>query len=116
MNILYKLISKILARRLSNVLHQVISESQHAFVNGRQIFKTFMSTNEMVDELVFNIRPWVLCKLNMEKTFDHVCWKFVDCMQVWFQAEMEKMDQNVYFHNQFCSYNEWWALFFFPCF
>lgn len=34
---IYKLISKVLARRLSKVLGEVIGENQNAFVEGRQI-------------------------------------------------------------------------------
>lgn len=80
MSNLYKLIYKVLTRRLSKVLHQVIGESQHAFMNGRQISEAFIPANEMIDELVFNKRPGVLCKLDMEKTFDHVYWKFTNYM------------------------------------
>lgn len=35
----------------------------------------------MVDDLVGNKRNGVMCKLDMEKAYDHVCWNFVYYMQ-----------------------------------
>lgn len=73
---LYKLITKVLANRLSKILHLLIDECQHVFVAGRQISDTFMIANDVVDGMVHNKRSGILCKL--EKAFDHVCWNFVD--------------------------------------
>ena len=39
MGSLYKLLTKVLANRLKKVVDKVITESQNAFVEGRQIFK-----------------------------------------------------------------------------
>lgn len=51
---LYKLIAKVLARRLSKMLGDIIGECQHAFVGGRQIMDTIMTANEPVDDLLNN--------------------------------------------------------------
>lgn len=48
----YKLISKVLARRLSRMLWEVIAESQHTFVDGRQILHAVLVASEVVDEVV----------------------------------------------------------------
>ena len=42
---LYKLLANVLANRLKKVLRKVITESQNAFLEGRQI----LITNEVVD-------------------------------------------------------------------
>lgn len=77
---MYKLISKVLSRRLANVLHLIIGENQHAFVEGKQIFDVFMIANELVDDLITQKKKGIMCKLDMEKAFDHVSWSFIDYM------------------------------------
>lgn len=70
---IYKLISRVLARRLFKMLEETIGENQHVFVNGRQILDAAMVANEVVDNLVDNKREGLLCKLDMEKMYNHVC-------------------------------------------
>lgn len=62
------------------VLGEVIGECQHAFVEGRQILDAVMVASEVVDEVVRSRKDGVLCKLDMEKTYNHVHWTFVDYM------------------------------------
>lgn len=77
---LYKLTVKVLTRRLSRVLGEIIGESQHAFMEGRQLLDTVMATNEVVDDLVASKNEGLICKLSMEKAYNHVSWIFVDYM------------------------------------
>lgn len=77
---IYKLIAKVLDRRLSKILGEVIRECQHAFVGDRQILDTVMAANETVDDLMAAKRDGLVCKLDMEKVYDHVNWNFVDYM------------------------------------
>lgn len=77
---IYKLIVKVLARRLSKVLGEVIGDCQHAFVGGRQILDAVIAANETVDDLLKNKKEGLVCKLDMEKAYDYVNWSFFDYM------------------------------------
>lgn len=80
MSCVYKLIGKVLVRRMIKVLNKVVGENQNGFVEGSQITNTLLIANEVVGELLHKKRDEVLCKLDMEKSNDHVNWGFIDHM------------------------------------
>jgi hypothetical protein len=73
---IYKIISKVLANRLREVLGS-LSPSQNAFIQGRQIQDSVLIANESLDSRVKSGIPGLICKLDLEKAHDHVNWKFL---------------------------------------
>ena len=71
-----KLLAKVLANRIE-VVGKVVSNFQNAFVEGRQILVVVLIANEAFDLLLKSNESGLLCKLDIEKVYDHVIWDFL---------------------------------------
>ena len=74
---LYKILTKVLANRIKRVLDKVISKSQNAFVEGRQILDAVLIANEIVDSSLRRKECGLICKLDIEKAYDTISWEFL---------------------------------------
>ena len=74
---LYKILSKVLANRIKRVMSLVISQHQNAFVERRQILDAVLIANEAVDSILRGNEKGILCKLDIEKAYDHIRWDFM---------------------------------------
>ncbi|GFZ18132.1 hypothetical protein Acr_26g0014010 [Actinidia rufa] len=68
---IYKVLAKVLARRIAKVMDRLITENHNAFVGRRQILDASLVANECVDVRLKSKEPGVLCKLDIEKAYDH---------------------------------------------
>ena len=74
---LYKILSKVLANRIRRVMSLAISQHQNAFVEERQILDAVLIANEAVDSILRGNEKGILCKLDIEKAYDHIRWDFL---------------------------------------
>ena len=86
-NVIYKIISKVLANRLKKILPQVISPSQSAFVPGRLITDNVLVAYESLHAMHCQKKGKtgsIALKLDISKAYDRVEWSFL-------KGIMEKM-------------------------
>ena len=59
------------------MLDRVVSVDQNAFVRGRQILDASLVANEVIDYWKKRKEKGLICKLDIEKAYDSINWKFL---------------------------------------
>jgi Reverse transcriptase (RNA-dependent DNA polymerase) len=73
-----KVISKLLANRLTPIMDQLIDHSQTTFIKGRSIFDNIISAQEILFQVRKNKTKGILFKIDFEKAFDKVNWDYLN--------------------------------------
>ena len=71
---LYKLLAKVLARRLARVMCLIISQNQSAFLKGRNLADGVLVINEIIDFAKKSNEQCLILKVDFEKAYDSVDW------------------------------------------
>ncbi|XP_056688085.1 uncharacterized protein [Spinacia oleracea] len=78
-SVIYKCISKIMCSKLSQILPDIISPTQGAFVAGRSILHNVMICQDIIKLYNRgNSRPSCMMKLDLKKAYGTVEWKFIE--------------------------------------
>ena len=80
-NVVYKLVSKILANRIKNILPQIITENQSAFLSERLITDNVLVSFELMHYLKHKKEGkdnFMVVKLDMSKAYNRVEWGFIE--------------------------------------
>lgn len=77
-NVIYKVISKLVSKRLNEVLHLLVSDAQTAYVSGRSIISNVLLCQDLVRNYQRKIgSPRCLMKIDLRKAYDMVHWQFI---------------------------------------
>jgi hypothetical protein len=79
---MYKILSKILANRLKQVMCKLISKCQSAFLPQRQILDGVVVLNEIIDLAKRRKDECLLFKVDFERAYDSVNWGFLEKMMI----------------------------------
>lgn len=112
-NVLYKMISKVLANRLKGILSQCISDNQSAFVSGCSILDNAMAAIEIIHFMQTKSRGndrYVALKLDISKAYDRMDWDYLREVMVkmgfnnkwihWISMCIESVDYSVLVNNE----------------
>jgi hypothetical protein len=73
-NVVYKIISKVIANRLKPLLPSLISEEQTGFVEGWQILDNINHAHELIHTLKTQRRGGMIIQLDLAKDYEKINW------------------------------------------
>eukprot|EP00253_Pinus_taeda_P009011 PITA_09011 len=76
-NVIYKIITSMMARRLKPLLDKLISAEQTGFVEGRKILDGLIVTQEVIHSLKVKKQKGMMIKLDLSKAYDRLSWNYL---------------------------------------
>ena len=76
-NVVYKIISKVIANRLKPLVPTLISQEQVGFVEGRQIMDNIIHAHELIHTLKIQRRGGIIIQLDLAKYYDKISWHYM---------------------------------------
>eukprot|EP00253_Pinus_taeda_P019798 PITA_19798 len=77
-NVIYKIISSLMAKRLKPLLENLISPEQTGFVAGRQILDGLVVTQEVIHSMKAKKQKGMMIKLDLSKAYDRINWQYLE--------------------------------------
>ena len=91
-NIIYKLIAKIIARRIKSILSKIITEEQFGFLQNRQIMDVVSIAQEVIHSIKKEKQLAFSLKLDLSKSYDKVSWTFIRLVLIKLGMNMELVE------------------------
>lgn len=76
-NVVYTIISEVIANRLKPLLPMLVSEEQTRYVEGRQILNHIIQAHEVVHSLKANKQADMIIQLDIVKAYDKLSWSYI---------------------------------------
>jgi hypothetical protein len=76
-NVVYKIISKVIANILKPILPTLISQEEAGFVEGRQIMDNIIHAHELIHTLKIQRRGGMIIQLDLAKSYDKISWHYM---------------------------------------
>ncbi|GBG70935.1 hypothetical protein CBR_g8236 [Chara braunii] len=77
LNVSYKILAKVMARRLGRYLSDLMEDDQTTFVRGRSIYENIVTAVEVLEVVSEEDLEVNVLLLDMEKAYDQVNWSYV---------------------------------------
>eukprot|EP00253_Pinus_taeda_P017975 PITA_17975 len=76
-NVVYKIISKVVANRLKPLPPTLVESEQSGYVEGRQILDNIVQAHEVVHSLTNNKKAGMIMQLDIAKAYDKLNWTYI---------------------------------------
>ena len=76
-NVIYKIISKVVANRLKPLLPSLVSGEQSGYVEGRKILNNIIQAHEVVHSLTSKRKFGMIMQLDIAKAYDKLNWNYI---------------------------------------
>eukprot|EP00253_Pinus_taeda_P031168 PITA_31168 len=76
-NVIYKILSKLMANGLKPILPSIISQEQSGYVEGRQITDSIILSQEVLHSIKTQKIPGMIIQLDLSKAFDKISWTYI---------------------------------------